>query len=211
MENKLFNFNRVLCLSPHPDDVEYSIGGTIIKYKNTIFDILCLSMGGDCDPTTSENRLAEVKNFWKGITNVNLIFTKFKFIRDNGNVDSWVNYIETNFLSNQDYEAILTTSKFDSHFEHVFVQSLAAPLSRVKFYNLIEYKSPSSTEEFISNLIIPINCKYQIKKDRLKNFQSQLSRPYFNETMIDGFHTNFQSLKRGLGFVEQFRITQLIA
>ena len=36
---RLFNFNRVLCLSPHPDDVEYSMLGTIMKYSNTKFEI----------------------------------------------------------------------------------------------------------------------------------------------------------------------------
>ena len=33
---KLFNFDRVLCLSPHPDDVEYSMLGTIMKYSKVL-------------------------------------------------------------------------------------------------------------------------------------------------------------------------------
>ena len=28
---KLLGFNRELCLSPHPDDVEYSMYGAILK------------------------------------------------------------------------------------------------------------------------------------------------------------------------------------
>ena len=59
---KFLNFNKVLCLSPHPDDVEYSMGGTVIKHTDTHFDILCLTQGGDCDETTSSSRLKEVKN-----------------------------------------------------------------------------------------------------------------------------------------------------
>ena len=43
---KFLNFNRVLCLSPHPDDVEYSMLGTIIKHSSTTFDVLCLTKGG---------------------------------------------------------------------------------------------------------------------------------------------------------------------
>ena len=34
---KFLNFNKVLCLSPHPDDVEYSMLGTILKYNGTKF------------------------------------------------------------------------------------------------------------------------------------------------------------------------------
>ena len=42
---KLFNFNKVLCLSPHPDDVEYSMLGTIMKYSDTQFHLLQLAQG----------------------------------------------------------------------------------------------------------------------------------------------------------------------
>ena len=61
---KFLGFNRVLCLSPHPDDIEYSMGGTIIRHSNTQFDILCLTQGGDYDVTTDNSRLNEARNSW---------------------------------------------------------------------------------------------------------------------------------------------------
>ena len=84
--SKLFNFNKVLCLSPHPDDVEYSMSGTIIKNYDTQFDILCLTQGGDCDVTTSNSRLDEVRNSWEstGIININLYFSPNKFLKEKG-------------------------------------------------------------------------------------------------------------------------------
>ena len=45
---KLLNLNRVLCLSPHPDDVEYSMLGTIIKHQDTIFDVLFHQVKTQC-------------------------------------------------------------------------------------------------------------------------------------------------------------------
>ena len=48
--------------------------------------------------------------------------------------------LENEFLFKRKYDAIITTSNQDSHFEHVIVNSLAAPLSRVHFYSLLEYK-----------------------------------------------------------------------
>ena len=51
---KLLNFDRVLCLSPHPDDAEYSISGTVMKYSDTIFDILTMSVGGDFEGTDGD-------------------------------------------------------------------------------------------------------------------------------------------------------------
>jgi LmbE family N-acetylglucosaminyl deacetylase len=46
---KLLQFNKVLCLSPHPDDVEYSMSATIKKFCNTQFDVLCLTKGTSTD------------------------------------------------------------------------------------------------------------------------------------------------------------------
>ena len=37
---KLLQFNKVLCLSPHPDDVEYSMSATIKKFQDTQFDLI---------------------------------------------------------------------------------------------------------------------------------------------------------------------------
>ena len=206
---KFLDFDKVLCLSPHPDDVEYSMSGTILKHKDTQFDILCLSQGGDYDVTTRNDRLDEVRKFWSVSSNSNysLFFSPCKFLKEKG-TDEWVHYIETNFLFQNQYDAIITTSAEDSHFEHSFVQSLAAPLSRIHFYSLLEYKSPSSLETFKPNLFVSIEEFYILKCKMLREFSSQLHRPYFESRVLDGFHVNFQSLKKGLGFVEQFKIVQ---
>ena len=83
---KFLEFDRVLCLAPHPDDVEYSLGGTIIKYKDTHFDVLCLTEGGDCDSTTDVSRLNEVKLSWEvsNSQNHSLFFTPYQFLKDLG-------------------------------------------------------------------------------------------------------------------------------
>jgi hypothetical protein len=73
---KFLDFNKVLCISPHPDDVEYSMLGTIMKHQDTEFDLFQLAQGGDCDPSTNKERLIEVENVWKksNCKNVNIIF-----------------------------------------------------------------------------------------------------------------------------------------
>ena len=53
---KFLNYDRVLCLSPHPDDVEYGMLGTMMKFKDTKFDLLTTSIGGNFDKTTSKER-----------------------------------------------------------------------------------------------------------------------------------------------------------
>ena len=207
---KFLGFNKVLCLAPHPDDVEYSMGGTIIKHYNTHFDILCLTQGGDCDETTSDSRLDEVRNSWEstGIININLHFSPYKLLKEKGE-DEWVNYIETNFVNKNNYDCICTTSAHDSHFEHKTVSNLGWPLTRIKSISLVEYYSPSTLENWTPNTFIDVSETYKLKLNMLKEFTSQQHRSYFKEDTIKGFHTNFQCSKKGTELVEQFNLKQL--
>ena len=72
---KFLNYDKVLCLSPHPDDVEYGMLGTMLKYKDTKFHIAVLSRGGDFDKSTTKSRQEECEKVWKDIDNVNGHFT----------------------------------------------------------------------------------------------------------------------------------------
>jgi LmbE family N-acetylglucosaminyl deacetylase len=204
---KFLNFDRVLCLSPHPDDTEYSIAGAILKHPDTHFDILCLTQGGDCDSTTSSDRIDEVINSWSitTATNYTLHFSDVKFLKDRG-VDEWIYYIETNFTKNFNYDCIMTTSEHDSHFEHVLVSSFAAPLARIKPYSIIQYRSPSTLDKWTPNLFVSLENFYYNKKKMLQEFKSQLHHEYFGDVVLDGFHTNFQCMKKGRGFVESYKI-----
>lgn len=207
---KFLGLNRILCLSPHPDDTEYSIAGTILKHQDTQFDIICLTEGGDFDSTTGQNRLIEVKNAWKTSKahNCTLYFSNVRFLKQQG-IDGWVNYIETNFTKKFNYDCILTPSELDSHFEHVIVSSFSPPLSRVKPYSIIQYKSPSTLDNWVPNLFISLGDFYSTKKKMLQEFKSQNHHEYFKESVIDGFHTNFQCMKKGQKFVESYKIITL--
>jgi LmbE family N-acetylglucosaminyl deacetylase len=204
---KFLNFNNILCLSPHPDDTEYSMAGVVLKHPDTHFDILCLTQGGDCDSTTSADRIDEVINAWASTsaTNYSLHFSGFKFLKELG-VDEWINYIETNFTKKKSYDCIMTTSEYDSHFEHVLISSFAAPLARVNPYSIIQYKSPSTLDKWTPNLFVSLGDFYYNKKKMLQEFKSQIHHGYFSENVVDGFHTNFQCMKKGQGFVESYKI-----
>lgn len=204
---KFLNFNRVLCLSPHPDDTEYSIAGVVLKHQDTQFDILCLTQGGDCDKTSGIDRIDEVISSWSvsNAANYSLNFSGVKYLKEKG-VDEWINYIEQNFTKKFDYDCILTPSEYDSHFEHVIISSFAAPLARVKPYSIIQYKSPSTLDKWTPNLFVSLKEFYYIKKQMLFEFKSQSHHEYFNESVLDGFHTNFQCMKKGQGFVESYKI-----
>ena len=204
---KLFNFNKVLCLSPHPDDVEYSMLGTIMKYPDTQFELLQLAQGGDCDPTTNSSRLEEVKNVWEKskCKNININFTEHKFIKELAE-DKWINKIE-NYLEN--INAVFLPNECDSHFEHRFISRFGPALIRNKNISLIQYYTPSTQDEWNPNLYIDIKDIYDLKIDALNEFKSQNHRYYFRKDVLRAFHSDFQCSKKGVHYIEKYKILNL--
>lgn len=204
---KLFNFNKVLCLSPHPDDVEYSMLGTILKHNDTQFELLQLAQGGDCDPSTDKERLQEVLNVWKKskCKNININFTTHKFIKELTE-DKWVNKIEK-YLENID--AIFLPNECDSHFEHRFISGFGPALIRNKNISLIQYYTPSTQDEWNPNLYIDIEPFYKSKIESLNEFKSQNHRYYFRKDVLRAFHSDFQCSKKGIHYIEKYKILNL--
>lgn len=208
---KFLNFNNVLCLSPHPDDVEYSMLGTILKYTDTKFSLLQLAQGGDCDDTTGEHRLLEVENVWKvaGCNNLKIINTPYKFIKDIPE-ENWIQLIET-ILKNSDtsFDAIFLPNETDSHFEHRYVAGFGSALIRNSKISLIQYYTPSTQDAWQSNLYVDIESFYNKKLDALKMFTSQQHRYYFTKDVIRAFHSDFQCSKKKIHYIEKYKILNL--
>ena len=211
--SKLLNFNRVLCLSPHPDDVELGMIGTILKYEDTIFDILCLSSCGakGFDNTSQLDRRKEVKDLWidSGNDNVNTLFANVEYFEDKSEFE-WINYIETTFM--RDNDCIFIPSYEDSMLEHRFVNKFGYALIRHLPISLIEYHTMSSLNSWVPNLCVDITSYYTKKsKLLLKHFKSQLHRKYFSDKALYANNTNFQSIKKGIDMVEKYKIKEIMS
>ena len=218
---KLLNFKNVLCLSPHPDDVEISMSGSILKCKDTFFNICYLSNGTKSDPTSKLNRFDEGKDFWRkeykdkntgGIDlsmynclNVNL--EQYLFFIGDMSEDVMIQQIEMNYQID-DYDAIFIPAEFDTHFEHRIVNSIGKALVRNNKISLIEYKSGSVTEEWIPNMFIDVSEQIEEKLKRLKCFKSQ-KKDYLDDDYLFVFHEHLQSRRKVIAYVEQFKIISL--
>ena len=205
---KFLGFNKGLCLSPHPDDVEFGMMGTVLKYTDTHVNIICLSSGGDFDNTTGQNRLQEVQNVWINQSNVTLHFTKLKLLKELSH-DAWVNFIETLFTKKGEYDCLFVPTKEDSHFEHKIVNELAFPLTRIKGISILEYRTPSTLDSWSPNTFVDVTDYFEEKYDKLMLFKSQKDRWYFQEDLLKSFHSNFQSYKKGIKYTEKFKTVQL--
>jgi len=225
---KFLNYDRVLCLSPHPDDVEYGMLGTIMKHKDTKFDIVVLSQGGDFDKSTAKSRQDECRKVWEHIDNINGHFIEdSKFIKDKEE-DEWVNILENKF-NIKDYDCILSPSSKDSHFEHKQVSSLPFALARRSKCGIVNYKSPSTLDTWTPNFFVDLNTLvhrnqkdghsnethllfmafiWYIKLNKLKFFESQQDKSYFSEESLKSFHSNYQCSMRDMIHVESFKIVR---
>ena len=212
---KFLNLKKVLCLSPHPDDVEIGMMGTIFMYRDTKFDILCMTKGGakGYDETNELDRRKEVDNvwnFWKpGVTDhVQVHHSKYDYFEDSTE-PGWINYIENEFIKKYDYDGLFIPTKEDSMFEHRFVNKFGSALCRFSPISLIEYHTFSSLNSWQPNLFVDIQSIYHEKCNSLQEFKSQSHKSYFKRKSLDAFHSNFQCNKKGKGMVEQFKIIEL--
>ena len=212
---KFLNLKKVLCLSPHPDDVEIGMMGTIFTYRGTKFDILCMTKGGakGYDNTNELDRRKEVDNvwnFWKpGVTDhVQVHHSKYDYFED-CTEPGWINYIENEFIKKHDYDGLFIPTKEDSMFEHRFVNGFGAALCRFSPISIIEYHTFSSLNSWQPNLFVDIQSIYHEKCNSLQEFKSQSHKSYFKRKSLDAFHNNFQCNKKGKGMVEQFKIIEL--
>ena len=212
---KFLNLKKVLCLSPHPDDVEIGMMGTIFTYRGTKFDILCMTKGGakGYDNTNELDRRKEVDNvwnFWKpGVTDhVQVHHSKYNYFEDSTE-PGWINYIENEFIKKYDYDGLFIPTKEDSMFEHRFVNGFGAALCRFSPISIIEYHTFSSLNSWQPNLFVDIQSIYHEKCNSLQEFKSQSHKSYFKRKSLDAFHNNFQCNKKGKGMVEQFKIIEL--
>tara|TARA_B100001564_G_scaffold253053_1_gene215147 strand:+ start:185 stop:808 length:624 start_codon:yes stop_codon:yes gene_type:complete len=203
---KFLNSSHAICIGAHPDDIEYGMLGTFIKYTDTYFRVIVLSGGGDFDNTTKESdRRGENESIWELLPNV-VGEVKDGFVRDQAE-DSMVDYVERRMYNMM--STIFTTPQLDSHFEHRMVNKLGPALCRRRPMNLIEYRTPSALNTWIPNHFVSLlNLQLHEKKKMLRLFTSQQHAPYFKSKAIDNFHSNYQASKRGIDIVESFRIVE---
>tara|TARA_Y100000296_G_C5177336_1_gene260866 strand:+ start:1183 stop:1806 length:624 start_codon:yes stop_codon:yes gene_type:complete len=204
--SKFLGADFVACLSPHPDDCEYSMSATILKNTETNFHIYNISSGGK-HSTSGSVRLEEVRKFWSSYKNVSLIFVGIEFIRD-VQYDTFVKKMETIFRC--DYDLLLSPPRQDTHQDHRKINEIANSLTRSKKMGLVEYMTPSTKIGWVPNMFVDITDEIQEKYVNLfDSFKSQSDKPYFTEEVFDSYHRNYQTVKRDLNNIEFFKVRSL--
>lgn len=201
--NRFLGFKNVLCLSPHPDDVEYSMGGTILRYPDTTFHILSLTPGTAEDPTSGTLRYAEADAFWLNMSVRNVLTTIPNLPL---HIPALLKFVESQKYL--EYDAVVGPSGVDSHFEHQIVSQLSWALGRHKPISLLEYRTSSTLPEWIPNLHVELSLAQVQKKiqEIRRAFRTQLDGLYFSAENLLAFHQDFGRTKRGVKYSESYKI-----
>ena len=80
---------------------------------------------------------------------------------------------------------------------------------RIKGISILEYRTPSTLDIWSPNTFTDITEYFDEKYKNLMLFNSQNDRWYFQKDLLKSFHSNFQSYKKGIKYVEQFKTIQL--
>lgn len=135
------NFNRIVCIAAHPDDIELGMGGTVSKYKKQnkeVFFIINYIPKDNYTTGSYEERIIELKNSLNifNIPHDNLIINNFY----NKNIREKVALLDNN-LKIIKPDAIFTHYEHDIHQEHNDVFKIVSISCRNKPISLFMWEN----------------------------------------------------------------------
>jgi LmbE family N-acetylglucosaminyl deacetylase len=203
-------FSSILAIGAHPDDIEFSCFGFLLKQQKTgsKINVYIVSPDSLTDNPITDKRIQESLESFSLIPNANVL------IRNKNNIN------------NEDYQSIsddirhlVNVNKIDLvlvHYpndtmqEHRLLHDIVMTALRRLPVSIFLYKSPSTSHNFIPNLISNIKDEYSIKFDALKKHKSQSNKEYMSEESIKIFNTGWNGKKIGIDIYEEFYIERLI-
>lgn len=199
-------FKRILAIGAHPDDIEYSCLGFLLKQKalgSTIFAYVA-SLGGKNDETSGLERKVE--------SDAALTLNGFKkFYTPNNDF----NYFEIeaeirDLIRKFNIDCVLVHSPLDTHQDHRIVYDIALSAIRRTGLSLILYKSVSTTREFVPNLQVGVDIYMDLKIKTLFLHKSQQNKIYMQKSMIESFHTHYNIFEGSQKFYEVYTINSML-
>jgi LmbE family N-acetylglucosaminyl deacetylase len=204
------NFNRILAIGAHPDDVEYSCLGTLLKYDKTNSQI-CIyvaSFGSLGDPTTGEHRKEESISSFKLLNNAQIIFRQSAGLSSENyeNISQELRVLILSFKP----DLILVHHSSDTHQEHRILHDITLTAARRYRCSILTYKSVSVTSSFVESLYVDVTEFLDDKIMAIQKHLSQSERDYMAENSIKLYHKNWFGYMHGIDSVEVFGIEQII-
>ncbi len=203
------NIQKVLFLCPHPDDAEFSSGGTIAKLLENNIEIhyavfsSCEKSIPDGFPSgTIKKELFQVVDFF-GIKRENVFFYDFE-VRVFPQYRQEILEVMVKLSKSTKYDLVFLPSSSDIHQDHktIYEEGVRA----FKQSCLLSYEMPWNNFAFLSNMYVVLDENHIEKKiEALRLYKSQGFRPYNNEDYLRSL-LKIKGLQINEKYAETFQI-----
>ncbi len=210
----LDTFNKILILSPHPDDAEFGLGGTINRLINAgkevhvvVFSTCIESTPEGFEPGVIEEEMFESLAFM-GIKREHIYLQNFP-VRNFPQYRQDILELMVQLRKTIQPDTIFAPSSSDIHQDHsqIHIEALRA----FKHCNLLGYEMPWNNFEFNSMFYVPLSKEDVEKKiATLEIYKSQAFRPYSNINFIDSL-SKIRGTQIGKNFAESFELIRYIS
>lgn len=203
----MIKFSNILAVGAHPDDIEYSCLGFLLKQKNlgANVSVYIASNGSRNDQSKGIIRIQESIN--------SMEFNDFTYYqRESGEF----NYLEIEseirgVLNSERFDCVLVHDPNDTHQEHRLIYEITLSACRRFDLSRIRYRSVSSTNFFQSNLNVDVSYYIDFKFQSLAFHRSQSDKPYMSKKAIELFHTLYKAGPISEELYESFYVEMLLS
>lgn len=160
---------KVLVIGPHPDDLEYGCGGTLVKFKKQGAHIFLLVMtrgeiGGNLKTRRQEQsvsaRLLGADIFWGGCRDTRVVADRKAILR----VEQVIRKVQP--------DLVLANYREDTHQDHRATAQIVMSATR-HLRNVLFFEVPT-TQNFLPSVFVDIGGVLELKFDLLRSHRSQM-------------------------------------
>jgi LmbE family N-acetylglucosaminyl deacetylase len=204
------NFKKILAIGAHPDDIEFSCLGLLLKAKfiGANITVFIASNGSAGDPSSGTHRIKESTSALSCLGCHELIAIDTPGV-DQNKYEEISNIIRTLILEKSP-DLILVHDKNDTHQEHRFLHDIVITASRRVSTSILTYKSVSVTASFSEKFYIDITDFFDIKAIAISKHLSQKNCEYMTDESVQSYHYNWFGRMHGIKYVESYGIEQII-
>lgn len=204
------NYKRILAIGAHPDDIEFSCLGLLLKAKDlgANITVFIASNGSDGDQSSGPHRIEESRIALSCLGCHDLIAVDTKGLAPN-KYEEISNIIRALILEKSP-DLILVHDINDTHQEHRFLHDVVITASRRVPSSILTYKSVSVTASFSEKFYIDITNFFDIKMAAILKHRSQVNHEYMTDESIRSYHRNWFARMHGIKYVESYGVEQII-
>jgi len=173
---------KILAIGAHFDDVELNCAGTLLRAKNAGAEIhLVVCTRGERGGKYKERKAEQEKvNKAMGYKTVEYFSLRDTSLMHGQILIDSIDYMVRKIKPTH----VVTHYEEDFHQDHAAVSKSVKSVNRYNLFSTITFPSQDSKQPFPANLYVDISDFFFEKMSVLKNYKSQLHRPWFSEETI---------------------------